>query len=549
MTSRERLTLDEAWTLHLRGLMLPPDGAAPQQIRQSEAVQLFLMRAMRQQLDLQIGPEDLQVIWRICAAVGGSPLGVELAAAWVRLMPLAQIGQELTRSLDLLEDSSPVRARHHSVRAVFDQSWAQLPPREQSALARLSVFGAGWTGQDAQAVAQADRSVLARLVDHSFVEITSQGRYRLHPLMQQFAAERLHTQPELEEDTTALRRATMLEFVAAAGQALRLYEAEGTWVERVFQEFESIRRSLSEWLRRGEVDAAATCLNTLRPFWMRGLALPEIRHWYGLVLSRQHPSSPALHTDTLLLAGEADMYLGHLDSAITLMTASLASARTAGRPVPLTYLLIGQAAWRRGDLTLARHHYTQAHQTFVELANWPGVAASLNNLALLLKESGDLKGAKTALEDALEAKRRSGGDEDTVLINLGTVLRDLGYHGAARERLVQGLHGVMQRGYRQFIPEALSELGRLALAAGHPVLAVRLLSAATALGRELTVVRPAHEQAESDRAAQQSEALLGQDAFADAWQAGQELPLEDIVQQLRDWSDVPLPNAGTSQSG
>ncbi len=532
VTSRERLTLDEAWTLHLRGLTLPPERATAHQVRQAEAAQLFLMRAHRQQLDLQVGLEDLQVVGRICAAVGGSPLGLELAAAWVRLMPLAQIEEELRHSLDLLEGNTSGQPRHHSVRAVFNQSWARLPGPEQSALARLSVFAGGWTADAARDVAQADRAALGRLVDASLVEVTADHRYRLHPLIQQFAAEHLRAHAAVEERTTAARRAHMQAFVVRAGGALRANDAEGDWTERVHQEFENIRQSLAEWLRRGDAASAADCLNTLRPFWVRGTALPEIRHWYDLILQQQTTLSPPELARTLRSAGEVAMNLGDDEASAALMSASLAHDDARGVPAPLTHLLLGQVAWRRHDLPPARHHYEQAHRAFVAQGNQPGIAASLNNLGAILIEMKELLPAKATLQAALAAKREAGGDQDAVLVNLGAVLRGLGEYGEARAHLLQAIHSLMRRGYQKLIPEALDELGQLALDEGRAALAVQLLSAATAHLERLSVVRPTPEQMRSDRAAAQGEAQLGRDAFAAAWQAGRTVALEDLLREV-----------------
>ena len=54
---------------------------------------------------------------RICRLVEGMPLGIELAAAWVRVLPLGEIADEIERTLDFLAASArDVPARHRSLR-------------------------------------------------------------------------------------------------------------------------------------------------------------------------------------------------------------------------------------------------------------------------------------------------------------------------------------------------------------------------------------------------------------------------------------------------
>ena len=84
---------------------------------------------------------------RICRLVGGMPLGILLAAAWLRLLSPAEIAAEIAaHSLDFLEGEwQEVPERQRSLRAVFDYSWRLLSEREQGIFAGLSVFRGGFT--------------------------------------------------------------------------------------------------------------------------------------------------------------------------------------------------------------------------------------------------------------------------------------------------------------------------------------------------------------------------------------------------------------------
>lgn len=102
----------------------------------------------------------------ICQKVEGLPLGLELAASWLRVMTATQIADQMTRSLDFL--TTPMRdvpERHRSIRAVFEQSWPVLPADEQAALMRLGLFRGGFDFEAAECVAGASLPLLANLVD------------------------------------------------------------------------------------------------------------------------------------------------------------------------------------------------------------------------------------------------------------------------------------------------------------------------------------------------------------------------------------------------
>ncbi|WP_344948400.1 ATP-binding protein [Sphaerisporangium flaviroseum] len=168
---------------------------------------LFVDRARK--LDTGFDP-DACALARICAAVGGLPLAIELAASLTRALTCGEIADRLEAGdpamatagramatspcapADLLEHPAPAAAvRHASMKQVFDASWRLLNPPEQQALAAVSVFGGGFTLAAALEVAATTAVVLVRLTDHSLVRRDHDGRYRVHELVRQYAVARL----------------------------------------------------------------------------------------------------------------------------------------------------------------------------------------------------------------------------------------------------------------------------------------------------------------------------------------------------------------------
>ena len=204
VTSRERLNVTEEWLAPLEGLAYPleSEGAsnaasAHDTVVDYDAVRLFLQRAERAHPGFSPSENDLAAIVAICQLVAGSPLAVELAAVWVRGMTAADIADELRRNLDLLETPTrDVIDRHRSIRAAFEHSWRLLSAPEQEAYRQFAVFRGGFTREAAQEVANATSATLLSLVDKSLLRLSETGRYDRHPLLYEFAREKLSKHPE-----------------------------------------------------------------------------------------------------------------------------------------------------------------------------------------------------------------------------------------------------------------------------------------------------------------------------------------------------------------
>jgi predicted ATPase/DNA-binding SARP family transcriptional activator len=193
VTSRRRLGLGVEWLVEVPGLPYPPAEAGAEASMEAggyEAVQLFEARARL--IRPTLGPATDEDVGRICRLVAGVPLAIELAARWVRSATPATIADRLAGGLDLLETSSPdVEQRHRSLRSVLDWSWRLLTDDERRVLAHLSVFRGGFGLEAAATVAGATLPLLAGLVDQSLVAVSLDGRYDMHELLRQYAAERL----------------------------------------------------------------------------------------------------------------------------------------------------------------------------------------------------------------------------------------------------------------------------------------------------------------------------------------------------------------------
>lgn len=202
LTSRERLNLSSEWVLDIAGLQFPAEvtlseisaenAPMPPPLETYSAVQLFLQSAQRAAVGFSPDDDDLDAIVRICQLVEGVPLGIELAASWVKVLTCQEIVTEITTNLDFLTTSlRDLPARHRSLRAVFAQSWALLSGDGRACFRKLAVFRGGFTREAAEAVANASLGALASLLDKSLLRRIPDGRYEMHELLRQYADERL----------------------------------------------------------------------------------------------------------------------------------------------------------------------------------------------------------------------------------------------------------------------------------------------------------------------------------------------------------------------
>ena len=200
-TSREQLNLRAEWVFEVQGLPIPTN-TEQENLEANSAVALFTQRARQVNMSFVLAPEDLQIITRICQLVDGLPLGLELAATWVRMMSLQEMVHEIEQSMDFLSTTGrDVPQRHRSMRAVFDHSWSLLSEEEQQVMRRLSVFRGGFTRDAAEQVAGGTLPILSSLVDKSLVRRSEAKRYDLHELVRQYAETRLRTEKDDEIST------------------------------------------------------------------------------------------------------------------------------------------------------------------------------------------------------------------------------------------------------------------------------------------------------------------------------------------------------------
>ena len=507
-TTREPLRLQEEWLYEVRGLPYPDAEAGEASEGQAfAAVQFFGQRARQAYLGFSLAAELPNVV-EICRLLEGLPLGLELAASWVRSVPCADIAAGLRQRARELASRHTNRApRHGSLGAVVAYSWDRLPAEQREALSDLAALRGTFSRSAAEAVARAALRTLTALTEKALLQRAPGGRWHMHEVVRQFAWDR--------DDTPAKVRASRQ---AAAGKRRDAYYSELLAAMRPRLEGPDEAQALTDI----EVETA-----NVREAWRscaKGGHLEALEAaapaWFGLLEARSFNAegiaaaaawlAAAREAHSALATGRALVHLGlfqrfgaqtanalaSLNEAIDLLGAldapgDLAQARAARA---FTLFLLGRldeagddaqaaieiAARLGNDAILAagcrarglvlvqsgrreegRDLQLRALEAALRTGRPSMRAAAHNNLALAENHLGNFRAAEAGYQSALEIWRdmQMTANVGRGMHNLGAVATRMGDHAVALDRYRAALEVLLKVGDRNLIALNLMSTG------------------------------------------------------------------------------------------
>jgi predicted ATPase/DNA-binding SARP family transcriptional activator len=269
-TSREPVGITGESLCPVPSLALPPEDADAESAQAFEAVRLFADRAAAVRPGFALDAATVEPVVRICRALDGTPLAIELAAARLRALTPAQVADRLDDRFRLLNiGSRTALPRHQTLRAVVDWSWELLDDAERRVLRRLSVFSGGATPESAEQILGDDViDVIASLVDKSLVMATgnTEVRYHLLETVRAYAAERLAEAGEEKQ----LRDAHAVFFRDLAERAepeLRRHD-QLYWADRLNAERDNCTTALRHALDTRDAETGLRLVGGLAWFWI-----------------------------------------------------------------------------------------------------------------------------------------------------------------------------------------------------------------------------------------------------------------------------------------
>jgi len=305
VTAREHLQLHSETRLVLESMALPPIATLPDVLSYS-AVQLFVETACRLRPKFTLTAANAGAILQICQLVGGMPLGIILAAAWVEVLSPAEIVTELSQGFDFLAaELRDLPERQRSMRAVLTQSWQRLSDDERAVFMRLAVFRGGFTRPAAQSVAGASLRMISSLVNKSLVQGEPGGRYTIHELLRLFALEKLQ-ECGAEGDLCKRHAEYYLDLTAALAASLQVQQ-QTEWLRRLDADLDNLRAAF-QWFMSQQPAQAFALAGTLKDFWaLRGYYQEGRQWWHQALAAHGAPASQSVLRLTTLEA-IADLY-------------------------------------------------------------------------------------------------------------------------------------------------------------------------------------------------------------------------------------------------
>lgn len=544
VTSREPLNVSEEWQVYVEGLPFPPE-REPSDVHtvitgEREALdawpslRLFELRARRSSHRFVLGEPNVQAVAAICRACLGSPLAVELAASWVGVMTPAEIAAELERNIDLLgTQNRDAVDRHRSIRAVFLSSWRLLSEQERALFRRLAAFRGGFELSAAREVASADLATLGSLVRKSFVIRDPGGRYYRHPLMRQFAVEKLAEEPLLEQAMLE-RHADHMRRLVVKAHAHLMDPTNSSWRARLEVEWPNVAAALAWAEENRDGRLVLDIVEALSEFWIWRGQIDEALRW--------------TRTLAQLGAGEHDphRYLKVMTRNIFLsaVTGDHASALTWHREAAALARELGSLAdearlWsHRGVVAAYQCDYAAAEDFYEKALEMATAAEDPNVIARVLNNLGDVNlflgrydQARSYFVRSLELERALGDRqmESNVLGSLALAELRLGDPAAAEARLRESAALVVSLGITFSLPTALEQFAQLASSVHRWSDGVRLMASAAALRETLGLPVEPFVRSERDAWRVAAEAALGAATVAEASEGGSAWPAERAV--------------------
>jgi predicted ATPase/DNA-binding SARP family transcriptional activator/Tfp pilus assembly protein PilF len=494
VTSQARLGIPAETLLELWGMEVP-GGDAEDGWREAEVVRLFAQAARRVDPAFALTGTELPDVVRICRFAGGFPLGVELAAAWIRLLSPREIAAELETGAEPTAAPGGLPDRQRSLRASFEHAWHRLPGGEREVLARLSVFRGSMSLRAAAGVAGATLPVLNVLADRSLLRRAGAGNFEVPEVLRRYAEEKLREEPSAYDPAAERHAAWYLELLAGAEAGLESV-AERAAAAALEPEIDHVRAA---WEHAVRTRAARQLARSARAFFL----FLDLRVWCeeGYAAFAAAVESLAGDPDFTPEARECELYLGvfalrlgRLPEAEARLSRVLGAFERSGEQARAAFAghRLGTMLWEAGRPSEAGEMYERSMRRFRALGDERSVPDCLTHLGNVAQFDGRVDEARELIAEAIALQRRSGDLRMLTisLNNLGCVFGGQGRFDLAEAQFLEGLHLAGRAGDQYIAVRLLHNLAQVSMdrrdLSGARAFAERSLELSRRLGFRLT---------------------------------------------------------------
>lgn len=477
VTSVERLNLQGEWIFEVFGLPVPQEDYNSYrniqehltELEKNSAVALFIQTARRVRPFFELTGDNYACVTRLCQLMEGFPLGIELAATWVRSLSCQEIVAEIESGPDFLTSSlKDVPARHRSLRAAFDHTWNLLAHKDAELLMQCTVFRGGFRRMAAEGVIQASPVQLSTLVDKSLLRVSKGQRYELHEMIRRYAAEKLSAHPEEGHRLRTRHCAYYMRFVAERQDSLLRERAA---LEEIRDELSNLRAAWEWGVEQADQESLSAGLDGLTEFYRLTGLLKDGTAALELAVDRFRKQSFTNVGQKHLLG----RLLVALSSLLNDHAQTVLSAEVAQEAIALAVEIGDNALEMRGylqwGLALRRREQSQAARLRLETAlrmaesqnDSPVLAECLHELGRVAYLERDFEGAHTYLQRSVEAYRLLGDrrGESAVLNSLGNNYYLRGDLDLAKDHYLAALNIIADIGDRRGEGRTTNNLGAI----------------------------------------------------------------------------------------
>jgi len=456
VTSRQRLNLRREQVVPLKALSLEASEPAG-----SSGAQMFLALADRVGAPIPAGV-SLGEIERLCATLHGVPLGIELAAACLTRMSVAQLQAVAQENLDALgSPMADIPPRHRSLQAVFDSAWSVLGEAGRQGLAMLSELRAPCPAPAALALAGGAQA-LGEILEHSLAHRLDDGSVWMHEHIRRFAGNKLLAGPNGPAQADQMRRRHAQWFLGWLAQSRAALCGSDSYAvrERLVASFEDVHAAWRWALEQGEWEWVAAAVSSFE--WLH-----RINGWLKDAVQR----------------------LNHALSRVQ-APASDAARRLRARLLIATAALITLTDDQSSGESLLREARALAEQSADDLLN----ALAMSRLGSQLQSQGRAEEARVLLEQALataQSAHAPDGDSERLWItaetqrHLGALEFRLGRLAQAETRTRQALELAIESDNQILIIRCLELLATMEMGQGQLDESETLLTRALEISRRL----------------------------------------------------------------
>jgi predicted ATPase/DNA-binding SARP family transcriptional activator len=438
-TTRERLRLQEEWLFPLAGLSYPNKGKNVWDLNEFDALTLFQVCAQKAGRDYKIPASDVPSIIHICQLVEGIPLAVELAAALTYTKSCQDIAAQLSKNFEILSTSMRnVQSRQRSMLATMQYSWNLLSIEEKHSFSQLSIFLEDFDSEAANTIIGVESSMLTTLINKSLIRNTSEGRYVLHRLLRQFAAEKLSKDESLRRSLEEKFCDYYVNFLSEQAPKLDGKDQLEALI-RINQNIDNVRKAWVLLISHEEFSDIDQIVDSIYRFHSIRSLFSECIELFKMALSALADTHNQESLNNRILARQGVLYqrLGKYGIAKKYLEQGLTTFRCYGESKEILFCLaqLGHTYIKTGNYKDVQPIAEEALDLAIDLEDQWGITSSYYLSGYAVYRLGNIKQGKEYLEKSLYISRKS--DRPRLSLSPLNALGDIACHQGDYTKAIQ----------------------------------------------------------------------------------------------------------------